>query len=1180
MKEKSIREHNKVDDFQETAPRKRLNWPIIAGIFIISIISVIAVIGPDIAPKDPNEEHNITMIEGEWYIPPFNIGTPGYPLGSDSFGRDLYSRLLWGIQPTMIMVLIVAFVRLIIGVVIGLAAGWFTGKTGRFLNSLIQISLALPVLLVALGAIAIVGVELGIWAFIIGLSLTGWVDTALQVREQTKIVKGQVYIEAANALGATNQQILSNHILKQITPMLLMLFAFEISSTLMLTAGLGFLGYYIGGDVWVDVDDFVARRISGNPELGQMLATSWVTLTKPWAMVAVGTTVFLTVLGFNLIGEGLRQNIGFAIVQKRTAFADARTNFALWFNEHLWHPALQFIRIRSLRYGFAVIGTLFVLGFGALLLLDAAAQSDVSSIINYYPQEENSTQEIQATMVGTAQNSQDSGISEIEIIYNPEIVWESYDENGFSGGLTLSPTQDKFYYMSNAGTVYAADLDGNLILQTEIPNGGKGEPAIDEDGNLLVADPTGGLSKLSPQGELLWQFQSTSGDRSHSGPAIGKDGTIYYTVGTSSKGFLQAVSPSGESIWVTQTKTPFFFEKPQPSADRDYVFLKDDIFLSGSGELLDFTFELDVLRFFSGDNGKNYLLAGRNIIEWKLEGTELVVVDMIEWDTSSFSNVTAPAQVGVNAQGESWQLYTTPGGHTSVVWVSQDDRFLGISTFPKSASILVSVEDDLSALVCGGGAFYTISTDCGLLGPEFEDPIWSLHLGDFGPVLGGFALNGHYYVSTEEGYVIKLDENQETVLAAGAETQLPEGVLPEEIGIQWAYQTNFEDGAVINLEKNSEGLIFIFTGDEKIHILDPNGEVLNVIQLPASLYYEVSTTGRSAPLQIHPEILPDGTIILISEDLAVYGMDTDGNILWEDTLNADPAEPSLMDESGTLYIIDINGGLNAINKDGLKWRFQSEAADMPAHGFTLGSNGNIYYVVTNYSKGYIQAVSNEGENLWATQTTTRDFYDGLNISSDGSFISLAENLLQTNDGMIVEYSPADIIDEYIFSSNGQNFLRSTHTVREWRLGASGIEILNEGLVSEENTTLRPPLGSMADSNGIVWLFYPEKYTGGGTIIVWMSPNGEIIGRHLLERNFQNITSIDSEKSQLTKCTEFESEQTMECKTYSAKSGELIWEVFLKDIPHYYGGKIIDNFLYLYAEDNSIYELFIGEPPSE
>ena len=97
---------------EEAAPSRQLNWPLIAGIFLVATITFLAIVGPTIAPKDPAEENNITMIEGEWYIPPFDIGTPGYPLGSDSFGRDLYSRLLWGIRPTMIMVFVVAVAML------------------------------------------------------------------------------------------------------------------------------------------------------------------------------------------------------------------------------------------------------------------------------------------------------------------------------------------------------------------------------------------------------------------------------------------------------------------------------------------------------------------------------------------------------------------------------------------------------------------------------------------------------------------------------------------------------------------------------------------------------------------------------------------------------------------------------------------------------------------------------------------------------------------------------------------------------------------------------------------------------------------------------------------------------------------------------------------------------------
>jgi peptide/nickel transport system permease protein len=86
-----------------------------------------------------------------------------------------------------------------------------------------------------------------------------------------------------------------------------MLFVFEISATLMLIAALGFLGSYIGGDIWVTITDVTAQAISGMPELGQMLATTGISILRPWPLLVIGGVVFLVVLGFNLLGEGLRR---------------------------------------------------------------------------------------------------------------------------------------------------------------------------------------------------------------------------------------------------------------------------------------------------------------------------------------------------------------------------------------------------------------------------------------------------------------------------------------------------------------------------------------------------------------------------------------------------------------------------------------------------------------------------------------------------------------------------------------------------------------------------------------------------------------------------------------------------------------------------------------------------------
>jgi hypothetical protein len=323
--------------------------------------------------------------------------------------------------------------------------------------------------------------------------------------------------------------------------------------------------------------------------------------------------------------------------------------------------------------------------------------------------------------------------------------------------------------------------------------------------------------------------------------------------------------------------------------------------------------------------------------------------------------------------------------------------------------------------------------------------------------------------------------------------------------------------------------------------------------------------------------LPDGTIIVVSEEINVYALDSDGNLLWVQELEAEPAELPILDRSGNYYLLDLNGGLYSFDKDGLNWRFQSQAANLPAHGFTMGPDKNIYYVVTDYGKGFIQAVSPAGNEVWVAQTSTRDFYDDLHLSSDGRFISIAENLFDANNGQTIEYDPTVKIDEFIFGENGQKFLRSVHTVNEWQLGSSGVKVLNEGIVSEEDTTLRPPLGSSADSNGIVWLYYPEKYTGGGIIIVWMTADGDLLGRHLIERNAHTVVAYDMESSLLTECRGFEETQTLECEAYSPTSVEPIWKALLKDIPPFIGGVIEGDHIYLFGEDNSITAVFIGSP---
>ena len=275
----------------------------------MALVVVIAVAGPWLAPQDPMARTSVLNIDGKWVGPPFPAFSNGFLLGSDRAGRDIFSRLLWAVRPTLSLVIIIAAVRLLLGLGIGLAAGYGTGWGQRAASVATRLALAVPVLVVALATIAFVGIQRGLLAFLLGLSLTGWAETARYVETQTRVIRQQPFMEAARSMGAPSAHQVIYHILRHLLPLTAMLLAIEISSTLMTTAALGFLGYYIGGGAWLTVEDFVARSTAGIPELGQMLAAAIEQILDPWPMIVVGGFVVVIIFGFSLLGEGLRRRL-------------------------------------------------------------------------------------------------------------------------------------------------------------------------------------------------------------------------------------------------------------------------------------------------------------------------------------------------------------------------------------------------------------------------------------------------------------------------------------------------------------------------------------------------------------------------------------------------------------------------------------------------------------------------------------------------------------------------------------------------------------------------------------------------------------------------------------------------------------------------------------------------------
>lgn len=294
----------------------RRNLPLFSGGLLVAMFILLAIIGPLLTSHDPIEDNRTMKIDGEWVTAPFRPGEiDGFVLGSDEIGRDILTRILWGIRPTLVLCLLVVAVRLLLGLGLGLLAGWYGGRLERFVDTAVGVSLSVPLLVFAIAAISYIGQERGLIAFVIGLAVTGWAETAAFVKQRTATIVQAPYIEGAQAIGATPGRVLAKHVLPQLWPVLPSLIAFELASVMLIVAELGFLGIFIGGGITYDTpmpDSSGTFQIitSGAPELGQLLSDFWskIILT-PWVPFLVGSVVFLQIFAFNLLGEGLRRHM-------------------------------------------------------------------------------------------------------------------------------------------------------------------------------------------------------------------------------------------------------------------------------------------------------------------------------------------------------------------------------------------------------------------------------------------------------------------------------------------------------------------------------------------------------------------------------------------------------------------------------------------------------------------------------------------------------------------------------------------------------------------------------------------------------------------------------------------------------------------------------------------------------
>jgi len=213
-----------------------------------------------------------------------------FPLGTDEFGRDLLSRIIHGSRVSLQVAIIATAISAVVGIALGAIAGYFGGRIGHLIQAMVDISWAFPTVLLALFLIAVLGASLTNLMIAVGLSY--WGAFAALVRAQALALREREFITAARAIGARHPRIMFRHILPNVAAPVIVLATMMMADAILIEATLSFLG--MGAQ-------------PPTPSWGSILASgrSYLRLA-PWVTFFPGIAIMLTVLGFNLLGDGLR----------------------------------------------------------------------------------------------------------------------------------------------------------------------------------------------------------------------------------------------------------------------------------------------------------------------------------------------------------------------------------------------------------------------------------------------------------------------------------------------------------------------------------------------------------------------------------------------------------------------------------------------------------------------------------------------------------------------------------------------------------------------------------------------------------------------------------------------------------------------------------------------------------
>jgi len=285
---------------------------ILGSVMLVALLGLI-LIGENLTSANPYHVHGVMMIDGEIGAPPYEPSST-FPWGTDHIGRDIQALVLAGGKRTLALAFFGMLARILLGTTLGILAGWQRGGwTDRMVTGAVGVWAAFPITLFAMIIIQALGIQQGMWVFVVALSVVGWGEVAQFVRGQVIALKPQLFIESARSVGSRTIQILTRHVIPNLVNSLIVLAALEMGGILMLLAELGYLNIFMGGGFRAMIGEAgrmvpIIAFYSDVPEWSALIANVreyW--RSYSWMALYPGLAVFLSIITFNVFGEGLRR---------------------------------------------------------------------------------------------------------------------------------------------------------------------------------------------------------------------------------------------------------------------------------------------------------------------------------------------------------------------------------------------------------------------------------------------------------------------------------------------------------------------------------------------------------------------------------------------------------------------------------------------------------------------------------------------------------------------------------------------------------------------------------------------------------------------------------------------------------------------------------------------------------